>query len=176
MKNIVRAIISLVVMVGIIYFAVNAIRHRSYSGSEVEFTTSGTVELVNSSDEPLEATLTSRTRFTINASDPDLEFATEREGSGRNAVYKFEGELPSGDLRLEVVRGDVTFSLKGDSGVQATVIPQSSSSERAIIIIAIAACMGILGYMSFSTEHAWFGLVRRSVPMLNARKASESAK
>lgn len=158
----IRVIAALLMIGAVVYFAVDAIKTESHTGSEVNFTTSGIATVTNNTDDPVTMQATSRSSFTLFSQqlEPPTMRAT-REGTGRTAMYVASAELPSGQSEVRVTRGSsVTFELNGSGSIQATVAARDAEGNRNILIVAGVVCLGLLAYISFTTEHAWLGMVR----------------
>jgi hypothetical protein len=168
---------ALAVIVLSIYLAFNAVQTQSYSGSELDITTSGVIKLDNPGDEPVTMRATSRTTFTLDTSDTETAtIRATRDGSVRPAVYFIEAEIPPGQTTLSVTRGsDVTFDLNGSAPLAATVAARSDSGNRDIILYAAAVCIAAVVYMSFATQHGWFKLLRSRLFNRGAASADMTA-
>ena len=159
----VRALAALVVAVIIAVVAFDAARHQTLQGSELGFTVySGRVALINESGEPVAARLTSSRAFRIVSADGEVTLDSTREGTGRDLTYVFEGDLPAGNLELQLARGsDVAFQLSAPADITAGVAPRSDSETTTITVLAALAILGALFYASRATGHGWFHAVRR---------------
>lgn len=159
----IRVIAALLMIVAVIYFALDAIRTQSYSGSDVSFTTSGIATVTNSTDDPVTLRATSRSSFTMFSQQlAPTTMRGVREGTGRNAVYVATTELPTGESQVRVTRGSgVTFELNGSGSIQANVAARDAEGNRNILIVAGVVCLGLLAYISFTTNHAWLGMARQ---------------
>lgn len=169
-----RALVALAVIVIVAYVAFDAVRLQSYSGSALTFTVpTGSVELVNDSDEPAQIRAYARSLFHVARNDSEEALVATRQGSGRNALYVFEGELPPGSSELQITRGsDVTFELSSTGLLNATVTPRKSGETTTILVVAALVILGSLYYASHVTGHAWLRLIRRNA---TADKVGEQA-
>ena len=167
----IRVIIALVVLAAVLYFAIGAVGQQTYAGEELSFTTSGIATVVNTGDEPFNLIATSGRSFTISTDDPDMRtLRAVREGSGRTAVYTVAADLSGGTTELRVTRGsDVNFAITADSAIQATVAARDAAGNRNILIAAAVVSLGLLFYMSNTTDHAWVKMLRQRAA---GRKAS----
>jgi len=152
-----RAVIGLVLIAVVVYVVATSIMSTSASGTELTLdSSSGYVTVLNSNDTPVAARLTARSAFRVTVSgDEPTELVSAREGSGRNVVQAIEAELPPGDVVLTITRGsDVTFQLTSEENIQATAVPRNENDTRTMLIIGAVIILGLLFYVSNTTNHA----------------------
>jgi hypothetical protein len=164
-----RILIPLAVIVGAVYWGYTSTRDTTYSGSELSFEMGGGDTVINNpSENPVAAQLTTRGsgRNFIVASDAlDTTISSSREGTGANTVNSAEIELPPGSTDLRLTRGsNVSVTITGETNVEATVSPVSSSGARTILVIVIILIVGSLYFISSAFDHRWLDRFRRSVP------------
>jgi hypothetical protein len=160
-----KVIVALVVLVGAIFWGVNSLRTRSYSGTDLNFGLgSGSITVTNPSDEALPAQLvsTSPGTFIVSSSITSVSGRSTRVGSGRNATQLFEFELPTGVSEFSVLRGaDINFVASGDTPLEAAVQPLNAEDSRTTLIVAVIAILGSLFYLSHANGHRWISASRR---------------
>jgi hypothetical protein len=158
-----KVLLAFVIVIGTLYWAVDSVRSRSYSGTDLTFAVgSGTVKLTNPSEEPVPVQIVGAGSgsFRVSSSIEGVSGSSTRLGSGGSISQLFEFELPSGDSEFTVLRGrDVNFVASSATLLQATVNPASSSTT---IIVAVIVIVGALFYASNATEHRWINTLRGS--------------
>jgi hypothetical protein len=159
----IRVIIALTILVAMLYFAIGAVAQHKYSGSELNFATSGIVSL--DSDAAANVTATSNRSFTISTDNPEMRtLRAEREGSGRSAVYGVQADLLSGANELRVTRGsDVNFVITADSPIRATVAARSAEGNRNVVIATVVVSLALLFYISQTTGHAGLKMIQQRI-------------
>lgn len=160
-----RVVVALIVIVGAIYLAYDAVQTETLSGQTLNITTSGVMKVTNSADEPATVNTTAKRTYTISVSGQEkTTIRPTHEGSGASSAYIAEIELPPGLTTLSVTRGsDVTFDLQASAPLKATVGARSDEANRSVIFLAAAVCIASVVYMSFATQHAWFRLLRNRI-------------
>ena len=166
-----KVLLALVVIVGVSYWAVNSVLPRSYDGSILDFGVgSGTVTVTNPSIESIPAQLVAKRSFRVSSAIENLSGSPTRQGSGIDATYVLEFELPPGESMFLITRGtDVNFVVTTETRLEATVKPASATSARTTIIVAAVVVLGALFYISRTTGHRWIKILRgqeTSVPDL----------
>ena len=162
--NTLKVVLVFVVIVVVAFWAVDSIRSRSYSGTDLSFDTSGgTITITNLSDNPAAAQFTSsgsRT-FRVSSTIDGVGGASTRVGTGSTRTYQFDFELPSGtsDFTISGGRG-VRFVSATDTELQATVNPMSSESRRNTFIAVAVVILGALFYASHVFNHRWLNMFR----------------
>ena len=165
--NTLKIVLAFVVIVGVIFWAVDSVRSRSYSGTDLSFDTSGgTITITNPSEEPAPVQFTSsgsRT-FRVSSSIEGVTGSSTRVGTGSTRTQQFEFELPPGTSEFTVSGGtDVSFVADTATELQATVNPMSSESRRNTLIAATIVVFGTLFYASNVTRHQWIKSLRHRV-------------
>lgn len=157
-----KVILALVVMVGIVYFAFNAVQKENLSGAELTFVTSG-VAVINAT-EPVNLVAQSPRTFTLTSADTDLgTLRPTREGSGRDLRHVLDIELGEGRTQLQVTRGaDVSFTLSGSETINVTLAARDDAANRNILIGAAIASLLLLAYSGYSTRDTWMGIIRKN--------------
>jgi hypothetical protein len=160
-----KVLLALALIVVASYWAVDSVRPRSYSGSNLNFAVgSGPVMVTNPADEPVSAQLVgSGTRsFTVTSTIEGVPDASTREGSGRSATQLIEFTLPPGASEFTVARGtNVNFVAGADTRLTATVQPQGATEARTTVIVAGVAILGALFYISRTNGHRWIPTLGR---------------
>lgn len=165
--NTFKVVLAFVVIVGVIFWAVDSVRSRSYSGANLNFEVAGGLNTVtNLSDDPAAAQLTGsgfRT-FRVSSTIEGVTGSSTRVGTGSTRTHQFEFELPPGTSEFTISGGtDVRFVADTDTELQATVNPMSSESRRNTLIAAVVVVFGALFYASNVTGHLWFKSLRHKV-------------
>jgi len=164
-----RILISLAVIVGAVYWGYTSTRSKTYSGSELSFEMGGGDTVIkNPSENPVMAQLTTKgsgRNFTVASDALNTTVSSTREGTGANTVNSAEIELPPGSTDLRLTRGsNVTLTVSGETSIEATVSPVSTSRARTIWIIAAVLVIGALYFISGTFEHRWLNRFRKSLP------------
>lgn len=166
-------IFALVAIVGVVYITFNSIQQHSYSGQELNFSTSGIITVDNPSGETLTISAVSPQTFTLATNDPEQQtIRATREGTGRNVLYLAQTEITTNALELDVTRGtSVDFTIVNSSGslLDAVVAPRPANENRDIVLFAIAVCVGLLVFISFQTEHYLFKQTISRLPLVGQR-------
>ena len=165
MKTKIQMIIAVLVMIGAIYWGYTTARPYHYSGSNIMFPVGGGHAIVNNtSDQPLEIEMRSGERvasFRVASPELGLSQNSKRQGSGREAFHNVIFDIPPGETRVEVASGrDVRMIARGDTRIEARVVPVAASSIRWTLILAGAAFLWALYYMSSAVNHRWIGALR----------------
>jgi hypothetical protein len=180
MKSNLKVIIALALIVVVIFWAVDSVRQRSYSGDNLSFAVgNGPVTVMNPSDEAITVQLVSpETRaFAVSTAIEGAAGTSAREGTGREAVHLWEFELPSGVSEFTITRGkNVTFTAIPSTDLEATVQPVNAGDARNTLIAAVAAVVALLYYVYRTTGFGLMGMMRRQVASdLAAKKLEEKA-
>lgn len=148
MTKYLRSLAVLVVIVIVAIWAYDAATPRRLSGSQLSFTMNGgQITLDSPADEPVSAHITSSARFSMTGSQ-DVTIEPTREGTGRQTVYRYEGELPGGNLELRVVRGsDIRVELTADGVMEAVVMPRSESERSTTVVVSVIVIVGGLFFL-----------------------------
>jgi hypothetical protein len=169
-----KALVALAVIALALFWAVDTVRSRYYSGTDLNFGIgSGTVTLTNPSDEavPVQLVGTGTRAFTVSSTMDGVSGSSTRQGTGRNTTQLFEFQVPSGVSEFTVARG-TTVSLVANTAtnLEAMVQPSTESESRTVIIVAAVVVLGALFYISRMYSHRWFGPMRRRADAKEAAK------
>ncbi|MBZ0285133.1 MAG: hypothetical protein K8L97_30650 [Anaerolineae bacterium] len=152
-----RVVIALVLIVGVIGWAVSSVLPRSFSGSNLTFGVGGgTVTVTNPSDVPVAVQLVGNgTRtFTVSSSIDGVAGSSVKQGTGNTSTHLFEYALPPGMSDILVLRGSgVNFVSSSDTNLVATINPLSQNETRTTLIITAVIVLGGLFYISHTTGH-----------------------
>jgi hypothetical protein len=176
-----KVVLTFVVIVGVVFWAGNLVRSRSYNGGDLKFgVSSGLISITNPSDQAIPVQLIgsgSRT-FRVSSTIDDVSGSSTREGSGSSRTHLFEFELPSGTSELIVSGGtDINLVASTDVNLQATVNPMSNDSRRNTLIATAVAVLGLLFYASNVVNHQWMNIFPGKNPLVqDTQPASVSAK
>lgn len=166
--NTFKVVLAFVVIAGVIFWAVDSVRSRSYSGTDLSFNTAGgIITVTNPAGEPAAAQFISsgsRT-FRVSSTIDGVSGSSTRIGTGSTRTQQFEFELPPGTSEFTVSGGtDVRFVADtATAELQATVNPMSSESRRNTLIAAAVVVFGTLFYASNATGHQWIKSLRHRV-------------
>ncbi len=153
-----------IVIIGIVFWVINATLPRSYDGTALDFEVgSGATIVTNSSEQsiPVQFIDAGARNFGVRSDIEGVSGNSTREGSGSNATILFEFELPSGTSEFFITRGtNPRFVASSPSALQATVNPMNAEEARTAIIIVIVIILGLLFYASNVIEHSWIGVLR----------------
>lgn len=178
MKLNLRVIIAAVVIVGVIVWAVDSVRARSYSGNDLNFVVGrGPVTVTNPSDQPVPVQLLGKgsRSFSVTSTLENVTGSSTMEGTGSNRSQLFAFELPPGDSEFTVVRStnattEVNFVADTDTRLAAVAQPLKTDDTRNTIIVAVVVVLGALFYMSHTTGHLWISASRRKAASEQAAK------
>jgi hypothetical protein len=173
-------LVAVVLIAAMSYWAVDSLRLRTYSGSNLDIDIgTGVVTVTNPSTAAVAVQLVSPgTRsFTVTSSIEGVTGASTRQGSGSTATQLFAFELPSGVSEFSVARGNnVNFVASGAATLDAVVQSVSASEARTILIVTTVVVLSALFYISRATRHGWFSALRRRITGTQAAKpAAETA-
>lgn len=162
--NLLKILFTVVLMLGTIFWAVGAVRSRSYEGRNLNVDLGGgTVTVTNPSEEIITAQLVGEgsRSFAVSSITGDISGSSIRQGSGRTATQSFEFVLPPGISEFTVVRGtNVHLVSTTDADVSVRVQPLGTRTMRNTLIAAAVVILGGFFYLSHVTKHHWISLVR----------------
>lgn len=155
-----KILVGLIILVGAIFWGVDSVRTRSYSGTDLNFGVgSGPVTLTNSTDAPVPVQFisTGSRPFSVSSASDTISGSSTREGSGRTATQVLAFDLPPGATELMVVaRGSaVNFVADSDARLDAVVQPLLQNDAQTTMIVAGIVILGALFYISKATDHRW---------------------
>jgi hypothetical protein len=169
-----KALVALAVIALVLFWAVDSVRSRSYSGTNLNFRiSSGAVMLTNPSSEPVPVQLvgTGTRSFTVSGTMDSISGSSTRQGTGRDTTQLFEFQAPPGVSEFSVARGtNVSLVANSETNLVAAVQSSTESESRTIIIVAAVVVLGALFYISRINSHRWFGPMRRRA---DAKDAAE---
>ena len=144
-------VVALPVLVGTIFWSVDSLRTRWYSGADLNFGVGGgPVTVTNPSGIALPVQLVS-TRpgtFTVSSSIEGVSGRSTTQGSGRNATQLFEFVLLPGVNEFSVLRGvDVNFVSSASTPSEATVQPLNAADTQTTFVVAEIAILGSLFFL-----------------------------
>ncbi len=165
MKTKIQLVVAILVIVGVAYWAYTSVRALRYVGANIMFPVgSGHVVIQNPGNEPIPIEMRSGGRtanFRVASGALDLAEAAKRQGTGRDAYYSVNFDLPPGQARIDVTWGSgVQLISRSDTRIEAVVTPLASGSMRWILIGAGAVIAYALYYMSRVTQHRWLSTLR----------------
>lgn len=168
MKTKIQVVLAVIVIVAAGYWVFATTRSYQYSGTNIMFPVgAGHAVVTNTGSEPMEIEMRSGERvasFRVASSDIGLNQSSKRQGTGRDAFHNVIFDVPPGQTRVDVVSGrDVRMIARGETPIQATVVPTADSTIRWVWILAGGATVWALYFMSSATNHRWIkGLRNRS--------------
>jgi preprotein translocase subunit SecE len=165
--NAFKIALAFVVIAGVIFWAVDSVRSRSYSETNLSFDTAdGIISVTNLSDDPVAAQLTSSgfRIFQVSSTTEGVSGSSTREGTGSTRTNLFGFELPPGTSEFTISGGtDIRFVADTDTELQATVNPLSDETRRNTLLAAVVGVFGALFYASNVTGHQWIKSLRHRV-------------
>lgn len=174
-----RVILALVAIFGVVYVAYNSIQEHSYSGQELNFSTSGIINIDNPSGEMIMVSAVSPQTFTLSMNNPTQQnLRATREGSGRSARYVVQAEIATSVLDVNVIRGtsvDFTIVTDGNAVLNAIVAARPANENRDIVLVATAISLGLLIFISFQTEHYLLKRVKSFLPILPMNRMKKAS-
>src|SRR5688572_12408854 len=126
-----KALVALAVIALVLFWAVDSVRSRSYSGTNLNFRiSSGAVMLTNPSSEPVPVQLvgTGTRSFTVSGTMDSISGSSTRQGTGRDTTQLFEFQAPPGVSEFSVARG-TNVSLVANSETNLVAAVQSSTES-----------------------------------------------
>lgn len=157
MKINLKALIAAVLIVIVSVWAIDSVRSRSYSGTDLNIVTGhGVVTVTNPSEAsvPIQLTSTGTRAFTVSSTIDGLSGSSTRQGSGRTATQLLEFALPPGDSSFTVVSNSaVSFVANSTSRLDITVQPLNENEIRTTLIVAGVAILLLLFYVSHASGH-----------------------
>jgi preprotein translocase subunit SecE len=167
--KVVKIALAVIVIAGVVFWATDLVRSRSYSGANLNFDVAGGSNAVtNPSDQPIAVQLVgagSRT-FRVTSSIDDVSGSSTREGTSATGSHLFAFDLPTGTSEFSITGGaDVSFVAETDVELQAVVQPMTSENRRTVLIAAAVVVFGALFYISNVLEHSWLRRLRGETPV-----------
>jgi hypothetical protein len=164
-----KILVAFVVLIGAIFWAVDSVRTRSYSGANLNVGVgSGPITIMNPSDEtiPVQLIGTGTRSFSVLSTSEDIAGSSTRQGSGRTTNQLFEFNLPPGITELTIATRGSSVSLVADStaNLDVTAQPLAQSDAQTTLIIAAVVILGSLFYISKATSHRWINRFRKPAP------------
>ena len=161
-----KVLITFVVLVAVLFWGVDSLRTRWYSGTDLNFGVgSGPVTITNSTDAavPVQLVSTGTRTFAVSSTTDGISGTSERQGSGRAITQAFAFDLPPGvtELMIGARTTAVSFVAGEGSSLDASVQPLAASDAKTTTIVAGVVILGALFYLSKTTDHRWLKLIRR---------------
>lgn len=167
MKTYLKVFVSLVVIIGALYWAVNSLSTRSYAGTDLNFDVgAGAVTVTNPSDVPVPVQLVSPGSrvFSVTSTIAGVSGSSATQGTGSDRTQLFEFAPPSGVSQFTVTRGTgVSFVMTAPTRLDISVQPLSENDTRTTIIATVVVIVGALYYISKATGHRWIARLRQQV-------------
>ena len=165
MKSKIQIVIAILVIVGVSYWAYTSLQTYAYTGSGIMFPVGGGhVVIRNTGDEaiPIEMRAEGRTTiFRVASAELGLSESARRVGSGRDAYYAVKFDLPPGQARIDVTRGNgVQLITRSETQIEAKITPLAANTIRWILGLTAVAILGSLYYISKAVDHSWVGALR----------------
>ena len=175
-----KVVIALVVLVAALFWGVDSLRTRWYSGTDLNFGVgSGPVTITNSTDASVPAQLVSTgTRtFAVSSAADGISGTSERQGSGRAITQSFAFDLPPGITELLIGARTTAVNFVAGAGprLDASVQPLAAGDAKTTTIVAGIAILGALFYLSKTTDHRWLKLIRRKRAHVQAQDTEPPA-
>ena len=164
MKIYLKVILSLVVIIAVLIWAVVSAQARTYSGTNLNMEIGqGAVSVTNSQDLPVDVQLVSAgTRsFSVASTIDGVAGSSKTQGTGSARTQLFEFAIPAGVSEFTVTRGTtVRFVSTAPSSLEVYVQPLTESDARTTIIAAAVVMLSALYYISRTTNHRWIAFLR----------------
>lgn len=159
-----KIVFAFVIVVGALFWVVDSVRTRSYSGTNLTFGFgSGPVTVTNPSDQnvPVQLVSPGTRSFKVFSTIDSASSSSTRQGSGNTASHLVEFALPPGISEFTLTRGNnVSFVTDSEINLTSNVQPLDVPQSRTIIIVAAIVILGMLFYISKVTSHRWINLFR----------------
>ena len=100
-----KVLVALVVLIAVLFWGVDSLRTRWYSGTDLNFGVgSGPVTITNSTDAavPVQLVSTGTRTFAVSSTTDGISGTSERQGSGRAITQAFAFDLPPGVTELMI--------------------------------------------------------------------------
>lgn len=160
-----KAFVTLVVLVGTIYWCIDSLRTRSYSGTNLNFGVgSGPVLVTNPSDGPIPVRLIGAQvgTFIVTSRIEGVAGRSVTQREGRTTTQLFEFALPPGSNEFTVARAaDVNFVGSASVPLEATVYPLGTKSSQATVLVTVLIMLASLFFLSRLNDHRWVSASRR---------------
>ncbi|MBN8639678.1 MAG: hypothetical protein J0M07_30455, partial [Anaerolineae bacterium] len=145
-----KILIAAALMVIVAVWAVDSLRPRSYSGTDLNFAVGrGTITVNNPSDTalPVQLTGTGTRIFTVQSQDEALRGSSARQGSGRNVNQLLDFTLPTGLSTFTIVNGSgVNLVATSTVLLEATVQSMSGSESTTVLVVTLVVLLGAAFY------------------------------
>jgi hypothetical protein len=183
MKINLKALIAVAVIIGAVFWAVDSVRTRSYSGTDLNFIVGrGAITVTNPSDEavPMQLTGTGARAFVVSSTTEVLSGSATRPEGGANNAQVFVFDLPPGEHEFSVVSSssaprNVSLVASSDIQLEATSQPLAAMDANATMIAAAVVVLGALFYISRATNHGWLRALRgKKLPIQVAAPVAET--
>lgn len=175
-----KIVLAFMVIVGVIFWAVDSVRSRSYSGANLSFDVAGgLISVTNPSEQSVAAQFkdTGFRAFEVSSSIEGVTGSSIREGSGNTRIQQFAFDLPPGTSEFTISRGtNVSFAANTGTELQATMNPMSSEASRNTFVAAVVVVFGVLFYISNITQHQLMRGLRSKVSPSKQASAAEDTK
>ena len=156
-----RVLLAIVVIIGTVFWVVDSVRSRSYSGTNLNFGIGrGLVTVTNATEESVAVQLVAAgTRsFTVSSTLDGVSGNSTRQGTGRETTQLFEMASPPGVSEFSVARGtNVSFVTSAATQLEAIVQPLTESEARSSVIGAGVVVLAALFYIVRTTRYNWLG-------------------
>lgn len=160
----VKVVLAFVIVIGIIFWAVDSNNPRSYAGTNLQFGVgSGPVTMTNPTNVAAAAQLVAAGSrpFSVSSTVEEISGSSTKQRVESKTSQLFEFVLPPGVSVFTVVRGtNVSFESKAGAMLEATVQPISAGEARTNSLVAVVIVLGALFYISRATGHRWINTLR----------------
>jgi hypothetical protein len=160
-----KILIPSVLIIIALFWMVDSLRVRSYSGGELSFGVgSGAITVSNPSDNPVPIQLmgTGTHTFSVASAVAGLSGSSARQGNGSDSTQLLEFSAPPGISVLTIVHGsDVRFVEQENTPISVMAQPLSSGEASTTLLLGGIVVLGGLFYLSRTTGHQWMNRFRR---------------
>ncbi len=164
-----KILIAAALMVIVAVWAVDSLRPRSYSGTDLNFAVGrGTITVNNPSDTalPVQLTGTGTRIFTVQSQDEALRGSSARQGSGRNVNQLLDFTLPTGLSTFTIVNGSgVNLVATSTVLLEATVQSMSGSESTTVLAVTVVVLLGAAFYIFRASGRSLTDPLQRRSPV-----------
>jgi uncharacterized membrane protein YwzB len=168
----IKVVLAFVVIVGVAFWAVDAVRSRTYSATDLNIAVrQGVVTVTNPSGQPVAARFasTGSRTFTLASAVDGATGNSIREGTGVSSTQSIAFMLPTGPSEFTVTRGtNVNFVASSSTPLQAVVQPLTTDQARVTVVAAVVLIVAALWYASNVTQHSWLKRIRGQESVIEA--------
>ncbi len=160
-----KMLVAAVLIVIVSVWAIDSLRPRSYTGTDLSFAVGrGSVTLNNRSEAalPIQLTGVGSRIFTVSSDDEALRGASTRQGTGRTVSQLFDLTVPVGVSVFTIVNGsNVNLVASSTTLLEATVQSLSGSESTTTLLITLVVILAAAFYIFRASGRDLGSLLRR---------------